>query len=91
MENSERLGRQARPGIEPDTSRPRVFERRTAQPLVGARTDSLTSMPYPEPLVEQLASLVTTPLGRRFLRGNFAVVQSVLKSVICFEGQYPQR
>ena len=46
-ENFERLGRQARPGIEPGTSHLLVLERRTAQPLVGLRTDNLTSMPYP--------------------------------------------
>ena len=47
MENSERLGRQARLGIKLGTSRLPVFEHRIAQPLVGLRTDSLTSMPYP--------------------------------------------
>ena len=41
MENSERLGRQARPGIEPGTSRQPVLKRRIAQPLVGPRTDSI--------------------------------------------------
>ena len=45
-ENSERPGRQARPGIEPGTSRLPVFERRITQPLVRPRTDSLTSMLY---------------------------------------------
>ena len=61
MENSERLGRQ---GIEPSTSRLPVSERSTAQPLVGPRTNSLTSMPYPGLLVQQPASLTTAPLGR---------------------------
>ena len=46
-ENSERLGRQARPGVEPGTSRLPIFERKTAQLLVGPRTYSLTSMLYP--------------------------------------------
>ena len=48
MQNSERLGPQARPGIEYGTFPLPVFECRTAQPLVEPRTDSLTSMPYPE-------------------------------------------
>ena len=47
MENSERLSRQARPGIEHGTSYQPVLENRTVLPLVGPRTDSLTSMPYP--------------------------------------------
>ena len=38
MGNSERLGEQARPGIEPGTSRQPVFECRTAPPLVGRMT-----------------------------------------------------
>ena len=46
-ENSERLGRQARPGIELGTYRLLVLERRITQPLVGTRTDNLTFMPYP--------------------------------------------
>ena len=46
MENSERLSRQARPGIEHGTSYQPVLENRTVLPLVGPRTDSLTSMPY---------------------------------------------
>ena len=46
-ENSERLGQQARPGIEPGTSCLLIFERRTTLPLVGPRTDRLPSMPYP--------------------------------------------
>ena len=45
-ENSEWLGRQERLGIEPDTSRLPVLVRRITQPLVGSRTDNLTSMPY---------------------------------------------
>ena len=45
-ENFEWLGRQARPKVEPDISRLPVFERRIAQPLMGPRTDRLTSMPY---------------------------------------------
>ena len=45
-ENFEQLGRQARPEIEPGTSRLLVLECRTAQPLVEPRMDSLTSMPY---------------------------------------------
>ena len=36
-ENSERLGRQVRPGIEPGTSRLPVFERRTTLLLLGAK------------------------------------------------------
>ena len=36
-ENSERQGRQARPVIEPDTSRLPVLEHKTAQPLVGPK------------------------------------------------------
>ena len=47
IENFERLGRQARPRIEPDTSRLPVYESCTTLPLVGPRTNSLTSMPYP--------------------------------------------
>ena len=39
--------RQARPGIEPGTSRLQVLQRRTAQSLVGPRTDNVTSMPQP--------------------------------------------
>ena len=62
-ENSERLGRQARPGIEPGTSRLPVFERRTTQPLEGPRTDSLTSMP----LVQQLVFPAIAPLGRPYM------------------------
>ena len=46
-ENSEQLGRQVRPGIEPGTSRLPVLERRTAQTLVGPKADNLTSMSYP--------------------------------------------
>ena len=46
-ENSEQLGRQARPKIEPGTSRLPNFQRRAAQPLVRTKTDSLTSIPYP--------------------------------------------
>ena len=46
-ESSERLSRQPRPWIEPGTSNLPVLEHRIAQPLVGPRTDSLTSMPYP--------------------------------------------
>ena len=41
-----RLGQQVRPRIEHNTFR-LPFYRRTTQPLVGPRTDSLTSMPYP--------------------------------------------
>ena len=63
MENSERLGRQARLGIEPGTSRLPVFERRTTQPLEGPRTDSLTSMP----LVQQLVFPAIAPLGRPYM------------------------
>ena len=49
MENSERLRRQARPGIEPDTSRLPVFLKcKAAQPLVGPRTDSCNMHLYPE-------------------------------------------
>ena len=44
-ENSELLSRQAQPGIESGTSRLPVFERRTAHPLSGPRTDRF--MPYP--------------------------------------------
>ena len=40
--NSERLGRQARPGIEHCTSRLPVLKHRIAQPLVGPRTDSFS-------------------------------------------------
>ena len=62
--------RQARPGIELGTSRLPVFERRIAQPLVGPRTDNLTSMLYPEfepgTFGEQPASLVLTSLGGLF-------------------------
>ena len=47
-ENSERLGGQARPQIEPGTSHLPVFESRTALPLLGPRTDSLTSIPNPK-------------------------------------------
>ena len=47
MEISEWLGRQARRGIEPGTFRLPVSECRTAQPLVGPRTENLTPMPYP--------------------------------------------
>ena len=36
MENSERLGRQARSGIEPGTSRLPVLNRRKVQQLMGA-------------------------------------------------------
>ena len=36
-ENSEHMGRQARPGIEPSTSRLPAFERRYALPLVEPR------------------------------------------------------
>ena len=43
-ENSERLGRQARPRNEPGTSRLPVFER---SHWWGQRTDSSTPMPYP--------------------------------------------
>ena len=40
MENSERLGREARPGIEYDTSLPSTsFECRTARPLLGPVPD----------------------------------------------------
>ena len=39
------LDRQAQPGIESGTSRLPVFERRTAHPLSGPRTDRF--MPYP--------------------------------------------
>ena len=46
-EISKRLGRQARPGVEPGTSRFQVFECRIAQPLAGPKTGSLASMPYP--------------------------------------------
>ena len=65
-ENSERLGQQVRPGIEPGPSRLLVLERRTMQPLVEPRTDNLTSMPHwnPRPLVQQPTSLTTAPLGR---------------------------
>ena len=47
MENSEQLSRQARQGIEPGTSRLTVLKHITAQPLVGPRTEVLTSMRYP--------------------------------------------
>ena len=38
-ENSERFGRQARPEIEPVIFLYQFLKRRTAQPLVGPRTD----------------------------------------------------
>ena len=47
MENSERLGRQTRPSVEPVSSFLTFFSGGTALPLVGRRTDILTSMPYP--------------------------------------------
>ena len=62
--NSERLGRQVRPGNEPGKSCLPVFEHRSAQPLLGPRTDNLISMPYPGPLVQQSAILRTASLGR---------------------------
>ena len=43
MENSERLVRQARLGIEPGTSRLPDLERKTAQQLAGPRMDNFTS------------------------------------------------
>ena len=43
----EGLDQKARPEIEPGTSRLPDAERRTAQSLVGPRTDSLTSMSNP--------------------------------------------
>ena len=45
MGNSERLGGQARPGIEPSTSRVPVLVRRSTQPLMGPRMENLTFMP----------------------------------------------
>ena len=66
MENSERLGRQARLQIEPGTSRLPVFEcshwwsqGRTA------RHPCLIRDSNPEPLVQQPASLTTAPFGRQ--------------------------
>ena len=66
MENSERLGRQAQPEIEPGTSRLPDFERnywwsqgRTA------RHPCLTRDSNPEPLELQPASLTTAPFGRQ--------------------------
>ena len=47
MEKSERIGRQARLGIELDTSRLPVLKHKTAQPLVGPRTDSFNILSYP--------------------------------------------
>ena len=48
MENSERLGRQARPRIELGASRlPILAQNRSATGGGEARTDSMTSMPYP--------------------------------------------
>ena len=65
-ENSERLGRQARPGIEPGTSRLPVFERsywwsqgRTV------RHPCLIRDSNPDPQVQQLAFLTAAPFGRR--------------------------
>ena len=46
-ENSECLGPQARPGTEPGTSRLPVLKRRTAQPLVGPRTESFNIYALP--------------------------------------------
>ena len=40
MENSERLGRHARPRIEPGTSCLPFLKHRIAQPLLGPKTDS---------------------------------------------------
>ena len=42
------------------------FERRTAQPLVGPRTDSLTFMPYPEFEPGTFGAAATTQFGRPF-------------------------
>ena len=66
MENSERLGRQARPRIEPGTSRLQVFEH--SHRWGQGRTvwhPNLTRDLNPGSLVLQPASLATTPLGRR--------------------------
>ena len=46
-ENSERLGRQMRRRIKLGTYRLPIFSSEPPPPLVGPRTDSLTSMPYP--------------------------------------------
>ena len=67
-ENSKRLGRQSRSGIELSTSHPSVLESRTAQPLVGLRTDNVTSTSYPgfKPGTFDVAAgfLTSVPLGR---------------------------
>ena len=47
MENSQRLGRQARPRIELGTFRLSVLVHRTAQSLVGPRMGNKTSKLYP--------------------------------------------